>query len=263
MRAEGPIDKPPLTPPHDQPPDYSAVNELMASPIESTLLLRHQTLDLTEKETPRLDDTSRIQEQITAAGLQPVVNGTNVRDYRNQIAGATAWETTPLKSDLLVVQYYDGSKQVGGNNDDRSLKYWEAITTAQPSTLTDPSRLEAVRDRAALMNEWGARNMCQIALIPAGTEVPFISRPASPQVEQEYPKSSDHPTGGPTAGALIEQIEGLDALTPPMPSMALPEILKPDQILYAMADVRLGGGPELLFAEFDEAWIVGRGSVGP
>lgn len=300
MGTEGPIDKPPLTPPPDRPPDYSAVNEpVTASPIESTLLLRHQTVDLAEA-IAGPDDTSRIQQLITAAGLQPVVNVTKVHDYRDKMADETAWkgstatrmtsgpdngpidnplglggghgsfgpesvraETINLKSDLLVVQYYDSSKQLGDNKDDRSLKYWEATNTAQLSTLTDPSHREAVKERSALLNEWGGRDMVQVALIPAGTEVHLISGPASPQVEREYLKSSDHPTGGPTAAALIERTDYLDALAPPTDSMALPEALKPDQILYAIADVLLGGGPQLLFAEFDEAWIVGRGAVGP
>lgn len=254
-------------------PDYSAVNE----PITDV------------DKAPPTPPPDPPEELVTSAGLQPVVGVSHVLDYRDELAAETAWkdatatratsypeeegpidnplgqqgrwgnfgpentraESIKIESGIWVAQYYDSSKEVG----DRSLKYWEPIRASQLSTLTDRGRMEAVKERAALVEEWGDRNMVQVAFIPAGTEISVISGPASPQVE--HFKKDEHGVRHETRASIIERTDFAD-------NAALPEILSPDdEVLKAIGDVRLGGGTQLLFAEFDEAWIVGRGAVGP
>jgi hypothetical protein len=265
----GSIEEPASPPIADSPPDYSAVNQ------------------------PVRDATSR-EEIAAAAGLEPVANVSNLRKYWDRFGGATNWKdssATPavaateagpidnplgqvggpgsfspddtraglvkLENDLLVVQYYDSSRELDTGDKRRSLMYWEAICPDQLSALTDPARVEAVKERAALLESWGDRNMVQVALIPAGTEIHAASGPAAPQVDRVDDDAIL------TRAGIIELTAELDAMTPAWEREALePAIFGDDEILRAIGDARIGGGPQLLFAEFDDSWIIARGPIG-
>jgi hypothetical protein len=71
----------------------------------------------------------------------------------------------PLSKPLRIVSYHS-EKKIG---DGRSLKYWTPLQEGNALHTID-----AVKDRFALLNEWGPRTHVSVAEIPAGTNVTFL-----------------------------------------------------------------------------------------
>jgi hypothetical protein len=80
----------------------------------------------------------------------------------------------PLDRDLNLVQYPVGDGTAA------TAKWWTSTGEANAAQTIDD-----VRERLALLPEWGERESVRVARIPTGTDVEYLYGRAAPQVQDE------------------------------------------------------------------------------
>jgi hypothetical protein len=118
------------------------------------------------------DDLRRLETAAVRAGRLDYSRG--FADDLANFAGGKAWlHDGPIDRDLTLVQYFDESSSRA------SMKWWTSTGSAN-----DMTTIEEVRQRLALLPEWGERDAVRVARVPHGSHVEFLHGTAADQTAQ-------------------------------------------------------------------------------
>jgi hypothetical protein len=119
-----------------------------------------------------VDDLRRLETAAVRAGRLDYSRG--FADDLANFAGGKAWlHEGPLDRDLTVVQYFDESSSRA------SMRWW--TSTGDANTM---ATIDEVRQRLALLPEWGERDAVRVARVPHGTKVEFLYGQTAEQTAQ-------------------------------------------------------------------------------
>ncbi|SRR6266511_684880 len=118
------------------------------------------------------EDLRRLETAAAGVGRLDYTRG--FADDLANFAGGKAWlHEGPVNRDLHLVQYFDESSTRA------SMKWWTSTDDANSMAT-----IEDVRQRLALLPEWGERDAVRVAHIPEGTSVDFLHGQAAKQTAQ-------------------------------------------------------------------------------